>query len=340
MSQEEASILDQWLADVSFTNWAKRIPGADFEYWETWLAAHPEKRETAAIGRQVVLGLPFRHIETNPAEDRQQLQLLWQKIRREEEAIAPLAAKAPRRLYQRWPLQLAAALALLIGTVTAFMYLQSLSTITIETGYSEKKELILPDGSEVTLNANSRITYHMDQPREVWLSGEAYFKVVKMPETQTQFHVRTDELVVEVLGTSFNVKSRNDRTTVFLDEGKVRLNLNKKPQPEDDLLMDPGELISYSAMNSWDLVRKKSESQQHTSWKDGVMLLESQPLHVVLQEIEAIYGIQVDLRSDSMRDHILTIALPIEQMEIGLQTLEHGLGLKITRVDHKHYYFE
>ena len=333
-------MLDQWMADATFVNWARSIPGANFNYWEAWLAAHPEKRELAETGRQLVLGLPFRQIETDRAEDERQLQLVWKEIRRQEQAIVPLAAKSPRRLYQQWPVQLAAALALLIGTVTAFMYLQSLSTITIETGYSEKKELILPDGSEVTLNANSRLSYHRNQPREVWLSGEAYFKVVKMPETQAQFHVRTDELVVEVLGTSFNVKSRNDRTTVFLDEGKVRLNLNRRAEHDEDLLMDPGELISYSAMDSWNVVRKKSESQQHTSWKDGVLVLESQPLHVVLQEIEAIYGIKVDLRSDSLHDHILTIALPIENMEIGLQTLEHGLGLRITRIDHKHYYFE
>ena len=65
-----------------------------------------------------------------------------------------------------------------------------------------------------------------------------------MYETQTKFEVITPDLTVEVLGTSFNVSSREEQTEVFLEEGKIRLDLGT----EEDM-MQPGKLCELFAIS-------------------------------------------------------------------------------------------
>lgn len=79
----------------------------------------------------------------------------------------------------------------------------------------------LPDGSVVLLNHNSSITYDKDfDPRQVHLSGEAYFKVTP---ADRPFTVITELGEIEVLGTKFNVDSSEDELEVEVESGKVEL---------------------------------------------------------------------------------------------------------------------
>ena len=77
---------------------------------------------------------------------------------------------------------------------------------------SISSEILLPDGSAVTLNANSKLQYYTHSARKVWLEGEAFFEVKKIPETAEPFQVVTNDLTITVLGTTFNVNSRNEQT--------------------------------------------------------------------------------------------------------------------------------
>src|SRR5690606_8958967 len=95
-----------------------------------------------------------------------------------------------------------------------YFFMTAPSTVYYATDFGEIQTITLPDGSKATLNGNStlQISENWEESREVWLDGEAFFEVKKIPEKSSQpgalrgkkFLVHTHHLAVEVLGTTFN----------------------------------------------------------------------------------------------------------------------------------------
>ena len=111
----------------------------------------------------------------------------------------------------------------------------------------EMKQVLLPDGSEVWLNAGSMLLYPDDLPgpdRCLFLSGEATFRVEKDPEQP--FIVKTQYMQVEALGTTFNVRSNVDAGTaaVTLEKGLVRVDVNGKVRVSE--VISPNEQLVYN----------------------------------------------------------------------------------------------
>ena len=101
-----------------------------------------------------------------------------------------------------------------------FYFLRFENLTSVETQIGEKTTIVLPDASEVTLNAQSEIKFNRknwDNKREIQLDGEAYFKVAK----GRKFDVLTDSGIISVLGTSFNVRDRQGYFEVSCFSGKV-----------------------------------------------------------------------------------------------------------------------
>lgn len=101
-----------------------------------------------------------------------------------------------------------------------FYFLRFENLTSVETQIGEKTTIVLPDASEVTLNALSEIKFNKrkwNSKREIQLDGEAYFKVAK----GKKFDVLTDSGIVSVLGTSFNVRDRQGYFEVSCFSGKV-----------------------------------------------------------------------------------------------------------------------
>ena len=119
---------------------------------------------------------------------------------------------------------------------------------TYSTAYGMTKNILLEDGSEVTLNANSTLKVPKAladiDVREVWLTGEAFFSIAKRPG-HVKFSVHTDNLDVEVLGTKFNVSNRHGKTEVVLNEGSVKLTSDVN-NTNAVLYMKPGDFVSLS----------------------------------------------------------------------------------------------
>lgn len=118
-----------------------------------------------------------------------------------------------------WIYGIAAAIALLVTSYFAF---DIITYTSYTSGHGEKRPVLLPDGTEVVLNATSTISFqrwNWIEERTIRLDGEAYFDVVK----GSSFTVETDHGTVTVLGTRFNVKSAYDFIEVLCYEGKVQV---------------------------------------------------------------------------------------------------------------------
>lgn len=146
-------------------------------------------------------------------------------------------------------------------------------------------EYTLPDGSEIKINSDSKISYSASkfgQNRELNLSGEAYFSVKK----GAPFVVKTSIGKVEVLGTTFNVFSREKDFHVSCNTGKVRVSVGAQT-----VTIEPGEKVVWA-----DGVLKKSsftDEDGKAGWTIGKFRFDNIPLISIFDEIERQFNVKI-----------------------------------------------
>ncbi len=159
--------------------------------------------------------------------------------------------------------------------------------------YGKRSEITLADGTRVWLNSGSQFSYPAEFTkglREVYLSGEAFFDVAK--DQSSPFQVITNEIKVTVKGTRFNVISyANDPTvqTVLLS-GKIEA--GKKKLFSGAVTLEPGERIIYDKQNE-DISKDKVDVNLYSSWIDGYLIFEEEPLVEIFKKLERYYNIRI-----------------------------------------------
>jgi ferric-dicitrate binding protein FerR (iron transport regulator) len=182
-------------------------------------------------------------------------------------------------------LRVAAVVAVLLAG--AYLYLNSLNE-SVTTQYAENKEVLLPDHSEIVLNADSEISYSIkkwDQQRNVNLEGEAFFKVAK----GKRFTVITDGGSVAVLGTQFNVENRKGFFEVTCYEGLVSVSFKG-----EETKLPAG--TSFVAING-NKVAAENPDANLPAWLNQESSFKSIPLKYVLAEFERQHDIEVETRN-------------------------------------------
>ncbi len=229
-------------------------------------------------------------------------------------------------------MKMAIACSMLIAMGISYGLLQSSSESQIHyvTGHAEWKEVTLPDGSQVELNANTQLSLTKEWEdginRRVWLKGEAFFKVKKIPATNAKFTVITKDLEVDVLGTTFSVNTRNDHTEVFLEEGKITLDMQGKVEQ-----IEPGEFVSYSGTKKEIINRFQKTEEIHSNWKDGVLKITDSHMEEILSEVESIYGIDLIVKDKTLLLKEGSVAIPVDDLDMAISILERVLNVKMTR---------
>jgi transmembrane sensor len=205
------------------------------------------------------------------------------------------------------------------------------SVIKIKAEYAQQKNVELPDGSIITLNANSQIEYKDNwdnkHPREVTIVGEAYFKVKKNQNHHQKFIVHTNDLSIVVHGTEFNVNTRNEKTSVYLEEGEISVQFNEDKAKQTML---PGDKLEYSSKKKMILSSAKGVMpKSETSWKDGVLIFEEKSLKYVFDELESIYGITIKYDESLDLKKQITAGIPMKELDIVIPLLSEVLNREI-----------
>ena len=334
MKENEYHTLEDLLAAKSFRKWAFNEPGDHVTFWENWLTENPDKQDIVEKARLILTGSPFT-FKDRPT-DPKMIQAEWEKLKKKTfgKDVRPIstpepADRRPRRI-RFWGLRIAASIALL--AVLGFLLQQyALNPLVVhQTTYGRQLSIVLPDSTTVDLNANSRLAYRRQNPRKVWLDGEAFFHVKEKPATGANFLVLTNDLTVEVLGTAFNVIEKEYRTEVILEEGLVKLKLKKALEPE--LYLEPGEMVAFSAQTSEKVEKRLVEPQPLTSWKDGVLEFDDVPLTQVMERIEEIYGWRPVYHDKELQTRNINFPLPSNDLENALTLLGKTLDIKIEKV--------
>ncbi|MBT1698761.1 FecR domain-containing protein [Fulvivirgaceae bacterium PWU4] len=327
MKDIEHYTLEDLIQDRSFIEYVEKSNAESISFWEAQRTGHPDKRQMFDAAAWVIKGPTFNR-KTLPD---QVVNAEWQRL---SDAINRGAQQNTSPWYRyRWAASVAA-----LAFLATFVWLFVLNRdITHATAFGEIAEVSLPDGSSVMLNANSRLSYAAswadDEPREVWLTGEAFFEVKKRNTADGRFIVHSKNTRVEVLGTSFNVNNRKQETTVVLNTGRVAL------QKDDDrdtvrVMMKPGDLVTLSPVTNR-VKKQRVNPEIYSSWKDHKFIFDNTPLYEVAILIEENYGKEVLIREESLKNRVLSGEIPVPSIDVLLEALSRSFDIKVTQKDNQ-----
>lgn len=331
--------------DTSFRNWICQ-PDEDehsTQFWETWQHEHPQKKELIETAAALVsmLHLPKQHLPAWEIES--EIEEVRKRIEMAAQATPPV-----KKLYERAPWwRVAAAIAglLFASSLTYFFLHRQFNPTEYVTRYNEVKEVELPDGSHVSLSANSRLkisegwwssmhsVFADRQPvsREVWLDGTAYFKVThlsrnKLVDQPVKFIVHAANVNVEVVGTEFNVSNRPEKVKVLLNSGRIQLQIQETKQPHL-LAMKPGDLMELVKQDKTYQL-KQVNLKRYTSWRDGELKFDHTSIAEAASLIEEAYGYPVVIQPALLRKRELSGVIQNRDLEFLLSTLATLLDIK------------
>ena len=336
------SVID-FVEDEDFRSWVLSDDNSKDFFWRTYLSKYPSQREVMEEAKQLLLSMnhAFKKETSNiviPNDNFKQKLVSTMEANMEPAVKKSLQRKIISRKYVTGSIVAIASLIILCICYFVINSSDEFEKIEYVTGNGEWKKLTLPDGSHAELNANSQLTilnqWKEGEDRMVWLKGEAFFDVDKKPATCAKFFVTTKDLKVEVLGTMFNVNTRNERTEVFLEEGKIILDLNDNKEE-----IEPGEFISYSQVQKKILNRYKKVDEIHSDWKEGVIKIDDGTIGEIIRELEIIYGVDIISKDSKLLKKEGSIAVPVDDLGMTMSILERILSIKVKKIG-KQYYIE
>jgi ferric-dicitrate binding protein FerR (iron transport regulator) len=200
-------------------------------------------------------------------------------------------------LYSR-TLKIAAIAITLLGIAFLANYIIIPGTITQVAAKGEKKTILLPDGSLVFLNSNSRISYskNFKNKRELELTGEAFFEVKKNPKKP--FLVETEKIKTKVLGTSFNIKAyKKGQTRVSVNTGKVEVELK---EISEKIILIKNQQINF--INDTEPLLTKDNSEDFIAWTKNTIVLKNTSLGEAANILENWYDIEINFTDKDLRE--------------------------------------
>lgn len=206
---------------------------------------------------------------------------------------------------------------------------------TFSTDFGEMKRIELEDGSKVVLNSNSllkipRFTFGKEK-REVYLSGEADFNVSHTKDHKRFVVHATNRLDIEVLGTQFNVYSRQRGSKVVLNQGSVQLHyLDGKRSKR--LIMKPGDLVSIDP-NGYTNSKKTHNPENFSAWKAHRFIFENVSLQEICNLFEDNFGVKVMIPDSGLAKQTISGSFTALNAEELLEILTDGSGLSYKKSD-------
>ncbi|MCW3467288.1 FecR family protein [Chitinophaga nivalis] len=313
---------NDFLADAYFQEWVRFEQPAVATFWQQFLEQHPEKEKEVQEAAALLRKLRFK----THTPDETRVQHLWQAIDAQTPQVPVRAISVQLKL--KW--LLVAASIILIVTLGIWQWSRE-QYVHLATLNSQISHIVLPDNSEVILNANSSIKYAkhfgLHNKRELWIQGEAFFTVKPAPDAAA-FTVHTPDLDVLVTGTAFNVYTRHEQTRVVLNHGGVNIRFTETTRPVSKLR--PGEMLAYHTGDD-SLLQQVTDTLRYTSWKQQRFVFVNTPLQEVARVIEDFYGCKVIFKDPELTSYKTTADMEIPDISTLIGILSNALNIHITQ---------
>nr|WP_299382883.1 FecR family protein [Allomuricauda sp.] len=277
--------------------------------WAKWMAGELSPEELSTLEQHPEFGEYRRILQgmerfQKPAFDQEALRAKITQRRGTKAQSQPKSSKVVSLKWWGYIGAAAAAIALVFGLL--------FNEVQYSTAPGETLMVELPDGSQVQMNSNSKLSrkrFLWSSSKKVALEGEAYFKI----EKGKGFTVLTHSGIVGVLGTQFNIRDRGAAMEVACFEGKVRFN-SKDGQHESYLTK--GMQIRLEG-NQFE---EGSFSTETPDWMQGRSVFNNIALNEVLMELEAQFGITFEVNNMDISQRF-TGSFTHDNVDIALQTV-------------------
>jgi ferric-dicitrate binding protein FerR (iron transport regulator) len=280
-------------------------------------------------------------------EKRESMQNLWDEADREQNQTTIRELNIIRRRIGndekerrnkrfQWFFRAAVLLLLPLLSLAVTLFLKKETVVFIEpelvenvVAYGERKQIILPDGSEVWLNSGSLLIHEKEfagKIRSVHLYGEANFSVAA--NKKKPFIVKTAYMDVEALGTVFNVQSYADTelSIATLEEGKVRIT----PKQEDitPVVLSPNQQLIYNRISKT-VTTRQADAARLSMWKKGYLMFRNDSFESIAKTLERRFNVKINYRPGKYADRNFTIRFsPDEDIDDILNVLKDLVHFK------------
>lgn len=177
----------------------------------------------------------------------------------------------------------------------------------------QKANMTLPDGTQVWLNSDSKITYNSNfnqANRDISLEGEAFFEVAK--NESTPFIVHTKQMSVKAIGTAFNLKAYNDDPdiTTTLVSGKVRINT-----PLQSQLLEPNQRLVFDKNERRTRISNEQDIESFSAWRENQLMFNDQNFRSITKVLERHYNIRFVFEDSRLEGYCFTGTIPNTGLE-------------------------
>jgi ferric-dicitrate binding protein FerR (iron transport regulator) len=188
-------------------------------------------------------------------------------------------------------------------------------------------DIVLPDGTKVSLNVGSNLSFPEEfsgENREVYLTGEAFFLVKHNP--QKPFIIHAGESKIRVLGTSFNVNAYPEKDTVevIVSTGKVEFSTKDAKQ----LILTKGEKGTLALSNS-DLKKSENINPNYAAWMNKTMTFRNTPLGEVVETLRKVYHVNIQFDEEVVNEKEWTVTFHDQSLATVFSIMERTFDIKV-----------
>lgn len=253
----------------------------------------------------------------------------WQKFQQrvqQNEASSAKIIEMPRR--QMGWMRIAAMLVVLLGSAWMLYNIMGIGKPEMIAIHSEDKVLIdtLPDGSIVTLNKNSSLSYPASfkgNSRDIALTGEAFFDVT--PDKSKPFIISVNDVKVRVVGTTFNVKHTDERTEVVVETGIVEV--SKKDKGIKVMPKEKAVVLKDKAMP----VKENSTDELYNYYRTREFVCNGTPLWRLVDVLNEVYNADIVIEKEQLKNLPLTTTFHNETLDSILSVVGETFNIKVER---------
>ena len=279
--------------------------------------------------------------ELHARDDDQQTEAAWQKFRQRIHKPSPLhvvksdpsqtaqseePSMTKSRILRPWTR--IAAILILVAGITAISYLVRRSAVVPDKLVASNAAVLtdtLPDGSLITLNKRSNISYPatFKKDRTVKLKGEAFFKIA--PDKEKPFHVYTNGVTITVLGTSFNVRDKGSVTEIIVETGLLRVT-----DSLHSILLRPSERLVIHQGDTT-LSKDSAQNELYKYYSTKKFVCDDTPLSQLAASLEEAYGVKVLIPDPALARQKINATFNDESLEQILTLIRETFRIRVTR---------
>lgn len=325
-----------FINDPYFQDWCINPDVKHRIFWENFIAQYSDKKEQIINARSLLTSLQFQ-------EDFPKPEYVHEKY------LSHLQLLDSRKSFKffnfnliklKQVVSIAAIVTgiILISFIAINLINKPKSAQVVTSNFGEIKKILLADSSVIVLNSHSSVTFNKvfnkNQPREIWLKGEAYFNIKHINKDPLQIApeermlVHGDDFLIEVLGTAFNVRQRRNCTEVVLQSGRIELTFFDSLKTK--ITLHPGGFVSYNSKNQ-QILRSVTIADDYVKWQNKKLILTDPTLQKIINYLEDNYDKKIILESPELQYKKIVGPIKLNDFNDALFIISTTLNLEIEK---------